>query len=64
MPIKLGKSQTTVDRTTKKSITINPYIKGFARADLIEKYNNPNTRAKDKKKKKNELTSRGGVVFN
>jgi len=63
MPIKLGKSQRTVDRTTKKSITVNPYIKGFARADLIEKYNNKNTRARDKQKIKNELTSRGGVVF-
>ena len=63
MPIKLGKSQTTVDRTTNKSITVNPYIKGFARADLIEKYNNKNTRARDKQKIKNELTSRGGVVF-
>jgi SOS response regulatory protein OraA/RecX len=63
MPIKLGKSQTTVDRTTKKRVTVNPYIKGFARAELIEKYNNTNTRAKDKQKIKNELVSRGGVVF-
>ena len=64
MPIKLGKSHTTVDRTTKKKTTVNPYIKAFSKADLIEKYNNTNTRAKDKQKIKNELTSRGGVVFN
>jgi hypothetical protein len=63
MPIKLGKSQTTVDRTTKKAVTVNPYIKGFARAELIEKYNNTNTRPRDKQKIKNELVSRGGVVF-
>ena len=64
MPIKLGKSHKTIDRNTKKATTVHPYIKGFAKADLIEKYNNPNTRAKDKQKIKNELTSRGGVVFN
>lgn len=64
MPIKLGKSQTTVDRTTKKATTVHPYIKAFSKKDLIEKYNNTNTRAKDKQKIKNELTSRGGVEFN
>lgn len=64
MPIKLGKSHTTVDRVTKKATTVHPYIKGFAKAELIEKYNNNNTRAKDKQKIKNELVRRGGVVFN
>ena len=39
MPIKLGKSHTTVDRATKKATTVHPYIKGFAKAELIEKYN-------------------------
>ena len=64
MPIKLGKSHTTVDRVTKKATTVHPYIKGFAKSELIEKYNNNNTRAKDKHKIKNELVRRGGVVFN
>lgn len=63
MPIKLGKSHTTIDRVTKKATTVHPYIKGFAKADLIEKYNATNTRPKDKQKIKNELVRRGGVVF-
>ena len=64
MPIKLGKSYKTVDRTTKKVTVINPYIKGMAKKDLIEKYNDKNTRPRDKRKIKNELVRRGGVVFN
>ena len=48
MPIKLGKSHTTVDRATKKATTVHPYIKGFAKKELIEKYNASNTRPKDK----------------
>jgi SOS response regulatory protein OraA/RecX len=63
MPIKLGKSHTTVDRATKKATTVHPYIKGFAKKELIEKYNASNTRPKDKQKIKNELVRRGGVVF-
>ena len=39
MPIKLGKSHTTIDRATKKATTVHPYIKGFSKTDLIEKYN-------------------------
>jgi len=64
MPIKLGKSHTTVDRVTKKATTVHPYIKGFAKAELIDKYNDDKTRPKDKQKIKNELVRRGGVVFN
>jgi len=64
MPIKLGKSHKTIDRQTKKVSVVHPYITGFAKADLIEKYNNTNTRPKDKQKIKNELVRRGGVVFN
>ena len=63
MPIKLGKSHTTMDRATKKATTVHPYIKGFSKSDLIEKYNASNTRPKDKQKIKNELVKRGGVVF-
>ena len=64
MPIKLGKSSKTIDRQTKKVSTHHPYITGFSKTDLIEKYNNSNTRPKDKQKIKNELVRRGGVVFN
>ena len=63
MPIKLGKSHTTIDRATKKATTVHPYIKGFAIKELIEKFNNANTRQRDKQKIKNELVRRGGVVF-
>ena len=63
MPIKLGKSHTTIDRATKKATTVHPYIKGFSKSDLIGKYNASNTRRKDKQKIKNELVRRGGVVF-
>ena len=63
MPIKLGKSHTTIDRATKKATTVHPYIKGFNKTDLIEKYNASNTKPKDKQKIKNELVRRGGVVF-
>tara|TARA_B100001094_G_scaffold153419_1_gene148462 strand:+ start:11812 stop:12006 length:195 start_codon:yes stop_codon:yes gene_type:complete len=64
MPTKLGKSHTTIDRATKKATTVHPYIKGFAKAELIDKYNDDKTRPKDKQKIKNELVRRGGVVFN
>ena len=64
MPTKLGKSQTTIDRATKKATTVHPYIKGFAKAELIDKYNDDKTRPKDKQKIKNELVRTGGVVFN
>tara|TARA_B100001173_G_C15653953_1_gene406571 strand:- start:199 stop:393 length:195 start_codon:yes stop_codon:yes gene_type:complete len=64
MPTKLGKSHTTIDRATKKATTVHPYIKGFAKADLIDKYNDDKTRPKDRQKIKNELVRRGGVVFN
>jgi len=63
MPIKLGKSSKQIDRVTKKVTVINPYIKLFSTQELIEKYNNNNTRKKDKQKIKNELVKRGGVVF-
>ena len=52
-----------MDRATKKVTVINPYIKLFSKQELIEKYNNSNTRKKDKQKIKNELVKRGGVVF-
>ena len=64
MPTKLGKSHTTIDRATKKATTVHPYIKGFAKAELIDKYNDDKTRPKDKQKIKNELVRRGGVAFN
>jgi len=50
MPIKLGKSSKQIDRVTKKVTVINPYIKLFSKQELIEKYNNSNTRKKDKQK--------------
>ena len=43
MPTKLGKSHTTIDRVTKKATTVHPYIKGFAKAELIDKYNDDKT---------------------
>ena len=63
MPTKLGKSHTTIDRMTKQSKTVHPYIKGFSKKELIEKYNADNTRPRDRRKIKNELVRRGGVVF-
>ena len=64
MPTKLGKSHKTIDRQTKKVSVHHPYIRGFSKDDLIEKYNSDNTRPRDKRKIKNELVRRGGVVFN
>ena len=63
MPTKLGKSHKTIDRQTKKVSVHHPYIKGFSKDELIEKYNTDNTRPKDKQKIKNELVRRGGVIF-
>ena len=63
-PVKLGKSHKTVDRVTKKVSVVHPYIKCMSKKELIEKYNNSNTRPKDKRKIKIELVKRGGVVFN
>ena len=37
MPIKLGKSYKNIDRQTKKVPTNHPYIRGFSKADLIQK---------------------------
>jgi hypothetical protein len=62
MSIKLGKS-TTRDRNTGKLTTEHSYIKMIAIKELIEKFNNANTRKRDKQKIKNELVRRGGVVF-
>ena len=63
MPIKLGKSITRIDRVTKKVTTEHDYMHTNSTPDLIEKYNNQMTRKKDKRKIKNELVKRGGVVF-
>ena len=63
MPIKLGKSHKTVDRATKKVTVYHPYIKVMSKKELIEKFNNSNTRPRDKQKIKNELVRRGGVNF-
>jgi hypothetical protein len=63
MSIKLGKSITTRDRNTVKLTTEHSYIKMIAIKELIEKFNNANTRKRDKQKIKNELVRRGGVVF-
>ena len=57
MAIKLGKSVTIKDRNTGKLTTEHSYIK------MIAKFNNANTRKRDKQKIKNELVRRGGVVF-
>ena len=64
MPSKLGKTHKEVYRMTKLALVVHPYIKGFSKKDLIEKYNNENTRGRDKAKIKNELVRRGGVIFN
>ena len=63
MPTKLGKTEIRVDRATKKKSVVHPYIKHFSIKDLIEKYNNDNTRPRDRQKIKNELIRRGGDVF-
>ena len=63
MPVKLGKSVKRIDRVTKVAKIEHDYIKSYSTPDLIEKYNNHMTRKKDKRKIKNELVKRGGVVF-
>ena len=62
-PIKLGKTSKNDDRMTGKTVTVHPWITGYSKKDLIEKYNNENTRGRDKAKIKNELVRRGGVIF-
>ena len=64
MPTKLGKSAAVRNRQTGKIETTHPWIKGFSKTELIEKYNSDNTRPRDKRKIKNELVRRGGVIFN
>lgn len=54
---------TRIDRVTKKVTIEHDYIKTHSKQSLIEKYNNENTRPKDKQKIKNELVKRGGVRF-
>jgi hypothetical protein len=63
MPIKLGKSVTVKNRQTGKLETQHNYIHIVDKKELIDKYNNSNTRKRDKQKIKNELIKRGGVVF-
>ena len=63
MPVKLGKSIAVRNRKTGKIETNHPWISGFSKQELIEKYNDKNTRGRDKQKIKNELVKRGGVVF-
>lgn len=63
MSIKLGKSVTVKNRQTGKLETQHNYIKMVSKKELIDKYNNSNTRKRDKQKIKNELIKRGGVVF-
>ena len=64
MPIKLTKSAVVRDRATGKTRVEHDYIKCHSKADLIEKYNSGNLKPKVKRKVKNELVRRGGVVFN
>lgn len=64
MPIKLSKSVAVRNRQTGKITIEHNYIHTVSKKELIEKYNNSNTRPKDKQKIKNELVRRGGVVFN
>lgn len=63
MPIKLSKSVTVKNRQTGKLETQHNYIHMVSKKELIDKYNNSNTRKRDKQKIKNELIKRGGVVF-
>jgi len=62
-PIKLGKTSKSYDRMSGKTTIVHPWITGYSKTDLIEKYNNENTRRKDRAKIKNELVRRGGVIF-
>ncbi len=64
MPIKLSKSVAVRNRQTGKIEVQHNYIHTVSTKELIEKYNNDNTRPKVKQKIKNHLIKRGGVVFN
>lgn len=62
MPVKFGKTQKIVDRNTKKVTTVHEYMKCKSTQELIDAYNKP-VIPKLRRKVKNELVRRGGVVF-
>ena len=62
MPIKFGKTSKQVDRNTKKVTTVHEYMKCKSTQELIDAYNKP-VIPKLRRKVKNELVKRGGVVF-
>jgi len=64
MPTKLAKSFKKVSKSKRVSFEYqHDYIKQKPLEELIEKHNNSSTRPKDRRKIKNELVRRGGVVF-
>tara|TARA_A100001011_G_scaffold339038_1_gene370248 strand:- start:8447 stop:8668 length:222 start_codon:yes stop_codon:yes gene_type:complete len=62
MPVKFGKTQTIVNRNTKKVTIVHEYMKCKSTQELIDAYNKP-VIPKLRQKVKNELVRRGGVVF-
>ena len=62
MPVKFGKTQTIVNRNTKKVTIVHEYMKCKSTQELIDAYNKP-VIPKLRRKVKNELVRRGGVVF-
>lgn len=63
MPTKITKSQIIINRDTKKKTISHDYVKTKSKKELIELYNKSGQLPKRKRKIKNELVRRGGVVF-
>ena len=68
MPVKFGKTQTIVNRNTKKVTIVHEYMKCKSTQELIEAYNKP-VKPKLRQKVKNELVRRtkkglANIVFN
>ena len=60
MPVKYKPTQEVVQRGTKKVVTTHFYMKTQTIKELLECYNNDNTKPKLRQKVKNELIRRQG----
>ena len=58
MPVKYKPTQSVVQRGTKKVVTTHYYMKTQSLKELLECYNNDNTKPKLRQKVKNELIRR------
>ena len=58
MPVKYKATQSVVQRGTKKVVTTHHYMKTQTIKELLECYNNDNTKPKLRQKVKNELIRR------